>query len=377
MPAPNAPLGPPWGVPVWDARPGTGRATSLPPRVEALVVGGGITGVNLLHRLRARGVDAWLVEARHLAAGASGRNAGFLLAGVAANYATAVRTHGRARAGEIWELSRRSRHLMFELLGSRAGLLRRGSVVLAASAEEAAELEESFTLLREDRLPAEWRRLDPGLALLDPEGAELDPAAAVRAIAEPHAEHVVEGLAVGSMVEGTDGVTIALGATGIIATTVILATNAYTRLLRDVPIAPVRGQMLATGPAPALPTPVPVYSNRGYRYWRQSVDGRVLAGGYRDTAATEEQGYDARPTAGVQRHLDAHLASLGVDAPATHRWAGIMGRLPGSARIILCAGYTGHGMGFAAACAEHVAQLITERESPPAWLDPARFSVST
>ncbi|HEV3231876.1 MAG TPA: FAD-dependent oxidoreductase [Candidatus Dormibacteraeota bacterium] len=376
-------------TPVWEAGPGTGRGTAVPPRVEALVVGGGITGVNLLHRLRAAGVDAWLVEARHLAAGASGRNAGFLLAGVAANYAAAARAHGRARAGEIWELSRHSRRLMHGLLGDRAGLRRRGSLVMPAGAAELEELREALELLRADGLPAEWRRVEPGVpALLDPEGAELDPAAAVRAIAAPHAERVVEGMAVAGIAPGADGVTVrfqtsAPGGAETLAGTVILATNAYTRLLAPVPIEPVRGQMLATAPAGRLATPLPVYSDHGYRYWRQREDGRVLVGGYRDLALEAEVGYDQAPTAAVQHHLDAHLTGLGVDAPVTHRWAGTMGftpdelplvgPLPDLPGVMVCAGYTGHGMGFAAACAELLVAGLTGAGRTPAWLAPERF----
>ena len=50
---------------------------ALPRRAEVVVIGGGITGVALLDVLRRRDVDVVLLERDHLAAGASGRNAGF------------------------------------------------------------------------------------------------------------------------------------------------------------------------------------------------------------------------------------------------------------------------------------------------------------
>jgi gamma-glutamylputrescine oxidase len=87
-------------VPFW-APPAERYPGRLPARTDVLVVGGGITGVSLLHHLRNRRLHATLVERDHLAAGASGRNAGFLLAGVAENYAAAVRTYGRSQAREI------------------------------------------------------------------------------------------------------------------------------------------------------------------------------------------------------------------------------------------------------------------------------------
>src|SRR5450759_2788194 len=75
----------------------------LPDRADVIVIGGGIAGVSLLHHLRLRGINSVLLERSQLAAGASGRNAGFLLAGVAANYAEAVRVFGHDKAREVWQ----------------------------------------------------------------------------------------------------------------------------------------------------------------------------------------------------------------------------------------------------------------------------------
>jgi glycine/D-amino acid oxidase-like deaminating enzyme len=83
--------------------------------------------------------------------------------------------------------------------------------------------------------------------------------------------------------------------------------------------------MAASAPAPAGLVEVPTSADRGYRYWRQLADGRGLAGGYRDRAPAEEVGYQTVPTTRVQGHLGAHLRGLGVEAPVTRRWAGIMG----------------------------------------------------
>jgi formamidopyrimidine-DNA glycosylase len=73
VPAEAAREGPAWGVAPRR------RAGRLPQRADVLIVGGGITGVSLLHWLRGR-ADTVLVERDRLAAGASGRNAGFLVA---------------------------------------------------------------------------------------------------------------------------------------------------------------------------------------------------------------------------------------------------------------------------------------------------------
>jgi glycine/D-amino acid oxidase-like deaminating enzyme len=115
--------------------------------------------------------------------------------------------------------------------------------------------------------------------------------------------------------------------------------------------------MLASAPEAKRLCDLPTYSHFGYRYWRQLPTGEILIGGWRDTALHVEVGYDERPTATIQSHLEAHLRSMGADAEVTHRWAGTMGFTESGLPLVgpvdempnvyLCAGYNGHGMGFA------------------------------
>lgn len=370
-----------WAPPSAGARPGA----ELPRRADVVVVGGGITGVALLHRLSRRGVDALLLERDHLAAGASGRNAGFLLMGVAANYATAVQTYGREVAREVWHFTARNHELLAELLDGRAGYAKRGSMTLAAKREEASLLRESEALLREDDLPGRWVDGDgapPLGGLLNDADGEVDPAQAVGAIAASCGDTAVmhEGAAVKGIESDADGVRVHLARGGELhAGTVLLATNAYTPgLAATVRIAAVRAQMLATAPSPHRVAERPTYSNFGYRYWRQRDDGRVLLGGWRDTAVEEEVGTEATPTQRVQDHLDGHLREMGVSAPVTHRWAGIMGftadELPlvgaveGMPHVYVCGGYTGHGMGFAVNAARVLVDHVLDGAALPSWL---------
>ena len=128
---------------------------------------------------------------------------------------------------------------------------------------------------------------------------------------------------------------------------------------------------------------VPVYSEWGHRYWRQRADGSVLVGGFRHRALDEEVGLDAVQTERVQRLLDSQLRDLGVHAPVTHRWAGIMGfsddglplvgHVPHCHRIYVCGGYTGHGFGFASHAATVLSRQLIDSTPPPAWIDVARI----
>ena len=353
FPAPGAPVNA--GTPFWPL-PSERYPGSLPKSADVLVIGGGITGVSLLHHLGKRGFDAVLVERHHLAAGASGRNAGFLLAGVADSYAEAVRIYGRARAREIWNVTVENHIEEIEAVAGQAiGHRRNGSVILASSEQEVHQLAESAQLLTEDGFECVW----DGSSLTNPGDGEVTPSLLVGAFARMAAPGSVrEGVEVTAIEPKKDGVLVHAGDEECRAGKVILATNAYTpQLLHQVAIQPRRAQMLASEPEATRLCEQPTYSHFGYRYWRQLPTGEVLVGGWRDTAYDEEVGYDERPTAGIQAHLEAHLRQMGAGGKVTHRWAGTMGftesGLPlvgpvdGMPNVYLCAGYNGHGMGFA------------------------------
>ncbi len=132
--------------------------------------------------------------------GASGRNAGFLLAGVAENYARAVDRYGRATAAEVWAFTVEN-HALVAACGQAFDAAHhvRGSVIAALDAEEAASLEASATLLAEDGLPGAitFTADVPGalFALFNPGDGEIDPVRLVRGVAAAHAERVFEGRA--------------------------------------------------------------------------------------------------------------------------------------------------------------------------------------
>ena len=353
-------------APFWS-HPSEHYVGHLPDKADIVVVGGGITGMSLLYHLKKRRLRAVLLERGHLASGASGRNAGFLLAGVADNYAAAVQTYGRERAREIWAFTLENHDAVASALKNvDVGHNRCGTIILAASDKERVQLEESAELLTDDGFQAHF----DGDMLYNPRDGEINPTAMVSALARMAPtgsihEHVnVTGLACdsGRVYVHVEDETVEAG-------TVLLATNAWTSALApSVKITPRRAQMLATAPTERVLVEKPTYSDYGYRFWRQLTSGVLLVGGWRNTSMETEETFDDKPTAAIQERIEAFARELGADTPVTHRWAGTMGftddGLPtvgpveGMPKVYVCGGYNGHGMGFAFLSAKKVVDSL-------------------
>ena len=353
-------------IPFW-APPPEKYPGSLPEKCDVLVIGGGIAGTSLLWHLGRRRIEAVLVEREHIAWGASGRNAGFLLAGVASSYAEAVRTYGREKAREVWAVTNENHDRMVEAArGQEVGHRRLGSAILPSGEKERALLIESEHLLHDDGFVATW----DGTRLVNPRDGEIDPSAMVAALArQARAGAIREGVGVTALRPRAHDVVVTAGDAECEAGLVILATNAYTsQLVAGAKIQPTRAQMLATAPEARALVDMPVYSHFGYRYWRQLPTGQVLLGGWRDTTLETEKTLEGEPTAEIQEQLDRAVRELGATGEVTHRWAGTMGfsesGLPMAGpveamkNVYICAGFTGHGMGFAFMTAKQVAEMI-------------------
>ena len=172
-----------------------------------------------------------------------------------------------------------------------------------------------------------------------------------------------------------DAGAVRTGRARVSAGAVVVCVNAYASHLLPLRIRPVRGQMLATAPLERRVFTRPAYAHRGYRYWRQREDGRILVGGWRDLAVDVEVGEEERTTKPIQSALETFLRGHAPDAAVTHRWAGIMGfshdALPYAGRwrqgVFALGGFTGHGLAFATAASALVADLV--RGGSPAEAD--------
>jgi gamma-glutamylputrescine oxidase len=332
---------------------------------DVAIVGGGVAGVATAYHAARNGARVVLVEARTIAEAASGRNAGFLLAGVAENFVAASRRYGEVNALRIWRFSKRNQVLVRDVVARHeleCDLAWNGSEQIAGDDVEWDEIRESALRLKSEHVRVRVKD-DERTAIYEEDG-ELHPVKYVRGLACAAAAFGA------AMYQHTRAVAIAPDEVrtergDVRAGAVIVCTNAYARHLVPLRVRAVRGQMLATAPIVRRVFPRPAYAHRGYRYWRQRSDGRVLVGGWRDTAAREELGEEERTTERIQSQLERFLRAHCADATVTHRWAGTMGfshdALPYVGRledgVLVNAGFTGHGMAFATATGELVADL--------------------
>ena len=149
----------------------------------------------------------------------------------------------------------------------------------------------------------------------------------------------------------------------------------------------MRGQVLATEPLPELLYDRPHYARWGYDYWQQLPDRRLILGGRRDADLENERTAVEETTPVIQARLDAFAGELAGRPPRiTHRWAGIWGetpdrlplagRVPGSDRLWVAGGYSGHGNVLGFACGDLVARAILGEPAPAACAVRSRAAVA-
>jgi gamma-glutamylputrescine oxidase len=360
------------GLPYWLDEPYEPR----PPlegdvEVETCVIGAGVAGLSCARRLARHGIDALVLERDTVAGGASGRNGGFLLAGLAPFHNDAINLYGRDWARRAYARTLAVQEEMYALaaeLGVADAVRRVGSLRASASEEEAEHVrrhaaaltEDGFPaqLLERDELPPSLRRSAFNACLTDHDGA-LHPARWIRALAadaERAGARIHEGCEAEAPVaapgEGPVRAPFAVLAQHVI----VAADGALPALvpLYDGRVRARRLHMVATAPVAERLTDHLVYARWGYEYFQQRPDGRILAGGFGDldgeASYTDRPDGDPRIWERIERYLSENL---GVSAEITHRWTGtvgygedrrpVVGPVPGRPGLWVAGGYSGTG----------------------------------
>lgn len=370
----------------------------LPARADVVVLGGGIVGLAIAHALVERGVrDVLVLERGRLLSEASGANAG----GVWLNQQSPL------ESGLFRQLGERSLVLLEALAtarGMRFDFECSGVLQVARTEEdwerrrvECAERQSVGQIVELVDGPTA-RAMEPALspevrgALWFPRDAQVHPVLLgleLMRAARRLGVRVRTGTPAGDLVASGGRVERVETAAGAVAAgTVVAAAGPWVPTLAaaaglEIPIVPVRGQMLATEPLPPQVRASVIDSWGGAR---QIAHGSIVAGG-----TVEHVGFATDPTPAnfekIYRGLGALLPAL-AGARVTHTWARlrpgtpdglpILGPVPGWENVLVAAGHYRNGVLLAAVTGELIADLIVDGAPsfPIAGLGVTRFAAS-
>lgn len=359
-------------------------------RPNVAVVGAGTIGLASAWRAARSGCTVTLIDPE------PGRAASWAAAGM---LAPATEAHYGEEALLDLNLASRRRWPSFAAELGDIGYRETGTVVVARDNDDRAALDDLLAFQRDLGLQVrrlssrEARDLEPGLAptvrgaVLAEDDHQVDNRALVRALlaaCEDEGVVVVHARAteVSTAAGHVDGVGLASGR-GVDADAVVVAAGAWSSDLVDLPVRPVKGQLLHLhhprhGPE-AMADPLVARNVRavGGRPDRPAVylvprsDGRLVLG-----ATAEERGFDTAVTAGAVLDLlrEAYELLPGLTAyELTETTAGLRPGTPDNAPLIGPAGpdglvvATGHhrnGILLAPITAEAVVAYLTDGEVP-------------
>jgi glycine oxidase len=333
--------------------------TSTPPTPDLAVIGGGIIGLAIADRAARAGHSVALFERGRLGEGASHYAAGMLAPVSEAEVGHAELLESSLEAARAWPEF--ARELGIELHTN-------GTLLVARDGDEAEALERELAfrtkhgLAVERLLPSAARRLEPALAptvrlaLNVPDDHAVDPREVTAALAR-RVRAVGVDVREGTPVTSLDEVD---------AQTVVLAAGAWSAELLDVPVRPVKGQILRLrdprmGSHPPLLDRVLRFDG-GYLVPRG--DGRYVLG-----ATVEEQGFDQTVTAGGVYELlrDATelvpgISELVIEESGAGLRPGTPGQLPiveRRGRTIVATGHFRNGVLLAPTTAQQVVDMLT------------------
>ena len=331
--------------------------------LDAAIVGGGLIGLASALELARRGLKVCVVD-REDAARASWAAAGIL----------GPQSEVQAPSPML-ELCRRSFSLYPEFVRQlgEVGFRPCGTLHLAFSeAEERALVEVRRWQTAAGLRVEERRQAGTRLALFFPDEGQVDNRKLVLALRDACRRAGVElrQEAAVSLEAGR----VVLRRAEIEARTIVLCAGSWSGQLAELPVYPVRGQILLLDAAP--PACV-VFGGGGYAVPR---GGRTLIG-----ATSEDAGFDATPTAEGRAFLKTVAAKLLPGAhPVVDHWAGLrpatrdrlplLGRLPNG--VIVATGHYRNGVLLAPISAQIVAALVEGQPAPVdlAPFDPLRYA---
>ncbi|RKT54902.1 NAD(P)/FAD-dependent oxidoreductase [Saccharothrix australiensis] len=361
----------------------TARLQPLPPAASVVIIGGGVVGVALAFHLAEAGVtDVVLLERAGLGSGSTCRAAG----GVRAQFSDEVNIRLGARG-----LAAYARFPCRP--GQEIDLRRVGYLFLLSEPDHVADFERHVALQNRLGVPSRLidaraaRRLSPLVETGDvlaaafspddghctPESVVLGYATAARRLG---ATLLTGTTVVGLEVAGDEVRAVRTDRGPIRAGTVVCAAGAWSGGVGamagvDLPVTPLRRQVVFTGPVPDLPPALPMTIDFSSSFYFHR-EGPGLLVGMSDPA--EEPGFHLRYSdAWVPRLTEviARRAPALLDVGLHGGWAGLyevtpdhnalIGRAAHPSNFLYATGFSGHGFLQAPAVAEVVRDLCLGR----------------
>ncbi|GAA2840024.1 NAD(P)/FAD-dependent oxidoreductase [Crossiella cryophila] len=346
----------PWGA-------GQPVEPALPPligrhRADIVVVGGGIAGLSLAHRLRAELPSAriMLLEAVLVGGGATGHSTGLARPGVWGSMRLLHKRVGPAAADALTRASLEGMAALRELVTGEdidCDLVRGRMYQLPVTAQHVRRYTDDLPEMNRLGMRADWlsaREAAETLGLQGGFGAlrvaplyQLDPLRLCRGLREvlsARGVEVYEGSPVRSIEPG-ERVRVRTNRGEVDAAQVVLAIDGYTRAagLVKLPIVPFRSQALCTEPLSAAqlaglalrPGDLVLDSRAFFNYVRLSPDGRLILGGGRAANPRTSPGTQPPVSAGTWRRLERELRQLFpglAEVRIARSWAGVSGATP-------------------------------------------------
>ncbi len=344
--------------------------------MKVIIVGAGVAGLSIGWRLLRDGCSVTILDRAQPGRGATWAAAGMLAVTAEMEDAPEAERQLALAANALWpdfaaELEQAS--------GRSIDYCRAGALMLAADAEELEAMRPRGPVLDGAGVSALAPMLsNPAGALWTADEGLVDTRALGRALADAVLRAggtILSGEAAVRM----DGHTVLTPYGGYTADAVVLAAGAWSGQLANVPITPIKGEIIALVPPPgaALPKPM-IWGNGIYMVPRA---GRLLVG-----ATVQEAGFDTTVTEAARRHLRQRAESLIPslrDWTVGEHWAGLRPKSPDGLPLLgpgpmpnlfIAGGQYRNGILFAPAIARMMADLVQGQGAVIADFDPRRFA---
>ncbi len=375
-------------------------SVDLPSSADVVVIGGGIVGASTCYWLARAGRQVVLLERSAAAAGATGRNGGFVTIGPAMSYPRAIEQFGEETANAILRLTLENRLLVRQMVAEEhiaCDYREPGHLHLALNEQQYREQAQSQVALQKASVTTHLlNRQQTQEYIATPLGSDIIGGMFTPGTALVNPAHLVAGILKAAHRRGArlvqanvtgfapdnNSVRIETTRGTIHAHAAVVATNAWIPMLlppfKSV-ITPVRGQVLAYAPtAPIFTAGMGADISGTGEYWQQTPDGTIVLGGCRAVAPDREIDKQvSQPTPEVQTALEAIFPRLFpalTQLQVRQRWAGLMAftldylpvvdRVPELPAIWVAGGFSGHGMPFATRLGQLVASAVSGADTP-------------